>query len=260
MTVRELRRRPGHRVLSVALALTIALSNVGAAAGQRRTDAARTDGEALFRAVFLLEGPLAGEIPQLERLRSMRTSRRLTPRQQRAVQAFETRLIQELRAAKPTFFQSFERDLKTGDRVVISRAIAEASRLARDVMRKGDPAVARFLSRHEASLARAVKSAASSAGKSGPPDVRALQRAIPPAASRDAEKLELAWLKGFEIGPSASEPQQPDTDHNIAVILLTFIAVVVLALVALPIVAPGGDDDLYHEQLVSSLAVRLGGR
>lgn len=254
---------PVFRALCVVLAVASAWiglpPGVVGALAQTRPAAPQGDGEALFRAVFFLEGPLAEEIPELNRLKSLEALRRLTPRQQQAVRAFQSRLVEEIRKARPKFFQEFERDIRSGDRARISRTLGAASRLSKDVVRKSDPAAARFLDRHETSLRKSLAPAARSAARSGPPDLRAIQRAAPQPTSRDAERVELTWLKGFSIGGQAASDPKPDTDHNIAIALLTFIALFVIVVVALPIVSPDGGG-LYHEQLVGSLATRVRGQ
>lgn len=254
---------PAFRAVCVALAVATAWiglpPGVVGALAQTRVAAPQGDGEALFRAVFFLEGSLAEQVPELKRLKSLEAWRRLTPRQQQAVRAFQSRLVQEIRKARPKFFQEFERDMRSGDRPRISRALGEAAQLSKDVLRKSDPAVARFLNRQEASLRKSLAPAARSAARSGPPDLRVIQRAAPQPTSREAQRVELTWLKGFSIGGQAASDPKPDTDHNIAIALLTFVALFVIVVVALPIVSPDGGG-LYHEQLVGSLSMRVRGQ
>lgn len=262
MNAPVLRHRPGHRAVSLLLLLTLALTSLSpvtpAAAGPRRTAPQRSDGERLFRAIFFLEGPMADEIPELRRLKSMEAFRKLTPRQEQAVRSFQTRLVRELATANPSLFPDFEKALQSGDRARISRALGDASQAAKDVLRERDPAARRFLDRYEATLIREFRSSMRDGRQTGPPDLKALQRAVPKAAAQEAERTELVWLKGFKAGgPAASEPQQPDTDHSIAIVLLTFVALFVIVVVALPIVAADGGSDLYHDRLVNSLATRV---
>lgn len=268
MSSRPLPHTVAYRTVSLALVLSLTWSMVcpaaPAAGGQARPTAAapeRADGQRLFRAIFFLQGPLADEIPELKRLKSMETYRKLTPRQEEAIRTFQTRLMRELTTARPTFFETFEKALQSGDRTRISRALGDASQAAKDVLRQSDPGVARFLDRYETTLNREIRSSSRDGRASGPPDLKALHRTISKDAVREAERVELVWLKGFSaVGPSSSEPQQPDTDHNIAVVLLTFVAVVVIAIVWLAFVSPDGGGDLHHERLVNALATRVGGR
>jgi SdpC family antimicrobial peptide len=252
-----------YRAVTLALVLTVVFAGISpaarAAAGQIRPSAERPDGERLFRAIFFLEGPLSDQIPELRRLKSIDAFRKITPQAREALRAFQTRLVREMRANNPKFFESFETALQSGDRTKISRALGNASTTAKDALRKGDPGVARFLDRHEATLLREFGAVTRQLKSSGPPDLRALQRTVPKEVAQEAARTELVWLKGFKIGePSASDPK-PDTDHNIALILITFVAVVVLAFVALPLTAPDAGGDLFHERLVNSLAARAGG-
>ena len=51
--------------------------------------------------------------------------------------------------------------------------------------------------------------------KDGPPDVRAIRAAAALPAGKEKTPSEIEWLKGQKL-PSAGEPNQPDTDHNVA--------------------------------------------
>ena len=187
----------------------------------------------------------------------MAAFQQLKPRQEEAIRAFQTRLMKELAQSQPTFFDTFGRAIQSGDRARISRALGDASQASKALLRTQDPGVSRFLDRYEFTLTREFRSAARKGAASGPPDVKALQRSVPKAAAQDAARLELTWLKGFKAGgPSAVD--EPDTDHSIAVVLLTFIALFVIVVVALPITSPDGGGGLYHDKLVDGLATRAG--
>jgi hypothetical protein len=255
-------RRAVSLVLSISLAASSLPAATSSATTQTRTPAQREDGEALFRAIFFQTGPLADEIPELRRVKSIEGVRRLTPQQANAVHVFQSRLVQELRAARPTFFQDFERQLRSGDRARISRALAEAAQLSKQVLEKNDPEAAKFIRRHEAGVRRGLSSAARSAPQAGPPDLKALQRALPEEAVRDAERLELTWLKGVTVGETAASDQKPDTDHSVAVVLYTLVLLVVAVVkfAFIPVISADVGGSLYNEQLVDSLASRLGGR
>jgi SdpC family antimicrobial peptide len=247
----------------VVLSATIAAWNVvpgaQAVAAQARTAQprpapAREDGEALFRAVFFLQGPLADQVPELRRLKSLNAFRRLTRQQQDAIRTFQTSLIRDIKASNPTFFDDFAKELQTKDRTRISRALVNASQVTKTVVLERNPDVAGFLSRNETALKGALNPVANREyRKTTAPDLKAINRVVSKTAMQEAERTELVYLKGFKVGGATAS--DPDTDHSIAIALLTFIAVFVIIVIALPITAETGGD-LYHEKLVNSLAIR----
>ena len=87
------------------------------------------DGEALFRAIFFLEGPASDQVPELRRMKTAREFRQVTPRQREAIAAFQDGVLTEIRASDPEFLRSFGACVGGGDRRAIARCLTDASAL-----------------------------------------------------------------------------------------------------------------------------------
>ena len=145
----------------------------------------------------------------------------------------------------------------------ISETLASASELALETVKAENPDARKFIDRHSARLQRAALASTDSRSK-GPPDLKKIKQALRAELSKiEDKKVELAWLKDANVHPvQQPEPNQPDTDHSIALALYTALfVVVILAVVAfLPVLTTKTGGGLYHEQLVNSLAVKLRSR
>lgn len=233
--------------------------------GQRAADLAvggqaQNDGEALFKAIFFLDGSMTDQVPELTRLKSLDAMRSMTRKQEAALATFHEKLIQGLKRTDPNFFAHFATSIRSGDRVKISEALNSASRQALGVVQKENPEAAKFLTRNQSRLQGAISSTLKDTeAKGSPPDLTKIDANLRGELSQLKDrKLEFAWLKGTSGGTGASEPNQPDTDHSIAVIPYTFVAVVViLAVLVWVFKAESAGGDLYREKLVDSLAVKL---
>ena len=110
-----MRLRPGTRQYwfrsLVALLLVTVLSwdvpQSRWAMAQTRRPAGQVSDEDLFKAIVFLEGPVADQIPELQRLKSIAAYRELKPEQRKTIQLFQTKLMAELKAKDPNFFATF---------------------------------------------------------------------------------------------------------------------------------------------------------
>ena len=89
--------------------------------------------EQLVRAVFFLEGDLAGKIPELKRMREHPSVRFTSQRQRQDIHAFQDQLLREMRRTQPDWLAEFNADLRSGDRSRIARQIKKTHALIEQV-------------------------------------------------------------------------------------------------------------------------------
>lgn len=129
------RSRGSRGVLAPALLLVGLLACLAAwptppaAHAQARRTVQAGDGEAVFRAIFFLEGPQAEQIPELRRMKTARTLRQVPARQRGAIKTFQQGVLGDIRRASPGFFDEFGTCMRGGERRAIARCLADAATL-----------------------------------------------------------------------------------------------------------------------------------
>ena len=84
------------------------------------------DGETLLRAIFFLDGPVVGRIPELRRMREAEALRRVEGAVARDIRAFQGQVLADLRRSEPGFLRQFAECMRSGDRRAISKCLGEA--------------------------------------------------------------------------------------------------------------------------------------
>ncbi|NUQ25103.1 MAG: hypothetical protein HUU34_14240 [Saprospiraceae bacterium] len=253
-------------------------------------------GEALFRGIFLFEGEVANKIPQIKNVKEAVVLRKISQKQKNAIAAISEYLVKEINNKQLRFFGQFKTAMESGNQLTITKSLADAQALIETVFKELDGEVKKFIEsnnykklkqKYSASpkvkeISRKTpnpkelnkellqvmeivdKEARSSGSRADNVVVQSycglvllcqtriygnFQAKIPKLKSYKYEDLRLS-------GSAAAS--DPDTDHNIAVLLLTFVAVVVIWLVALPLTSNFSDDSgLYREQMINSIATKL---
>ena len=95
--------------------------------------------EQLVRAVFFLEGDLAGRIPELKRMREHPSVRFTSQRSRQDIHVFQDQLLREMRRTHPAWLAEFNADLRSGDRSRIARQIKKTHALIEQVARERAP-------------------------------------------------------------------------------------------------------------------------
>ncbi len=111
--------------LAAALVASSALVSPPPVGAQIRSASQPDDGEALFRAIFFLDGAAAAEIPELRRMKSGDELRNVTARQRSAISRFQNGVLAEIRSSEAAFLREFGGCVRSGDRRAISRCLTD---------------------------------------------------------------------------------------------------------------------------------------
>jgi SdpC family antimicrobial peptide len=122
--VTAFRRLGGSLVVVLAVALTATLIN-SVYSVQRPVPAAPYDGITLYRGLFFASGPVASKIPTLSKTGSYFPAE---------YKSLEDQIIRYIQAKDPKFFESFAREIQSGDRVRVGQAIRSTNKLQKEAL------------------------------------------------------------------------------------------------------------------------------
>jgi SdpC family antimicrobial peptide len=119
----------GLAVLLASLMLYTGLAVPATAQSPTTTQPARYDGETVFQGVFLDDGPVAKLFPEIWENPTVVGYRDqvMQANTVEQVAAGQQALITDLRTQDPTFFDRFGKEMQSGDRIRIQRAMSEAN-------------------------------------------------------------------------------------------------------------------------------------
>jgi len=116
----------GAAVILLAFMLAFAKMHANSSgSAQVRGQVPTYDGVTLYRALFFGSGQLATQIPTL---------RKITPYYPAEYKSLEGKAIDYIKAKDPSFFDSFARDIQSGDRVKVGQALKRANIVQKDAI------------------------------------------------------------------------------------------------------------------------------
>ena len=128
MITKFIRKYLMNGYVSIPLMLCFILASWGSIANNKKLTYHLT-GEEMFRGVFFVEGQYAEMIPELKAAKTAYFADQLTTKENVALSAVRTQIIESIKADNPSYFDEFKFALQTASPEVVKEKIIEAQAL-----------------------------------------------------------------------------------------------------------------------------------